>query len=367
MFRFVTAAAALSAMLLALVAPVEAQGLLERLEKRLEGVLGPEAAVPRETEPGYLGISGDDDESGSGVRVLAVRTGSAAEAAGVRTGDLLVSIAGEELKNADDLEAKLRSRAAGERLELGIIRGGKQETIVATLGRRAATTESVPPAVGTLPPPPVSSVVPASPAARPSLGVTVLPVTDDARRRYGLSVRQGALLSAVNAGGAADRAGLAVGAVVVAADGRRIDTPEDLIDVVRSKRPGDDLMLSYYQGGTLFRKTVRLAEAGGVARVAAADEDPTDRPLLRRIERAIEGATTRPAAPPPMIARPADDLRSELDALHAKVEALERRIAELEGRAPPADPDPASDDAETKPPLRLNSPMPPPRPMPEPR
>jgi hypothetical protein len=176
------------------------------------------------------------------------------------------------------------------------------------------------------------------------LGIAILPVTEEARRRYRLAVRQGALIGSITPGSAADRAGLAVGSVVVAAEGRRIEQPEDLIDVIQHAEPGDELMLSYYQGGTLYRKSVRLAEAA----VETPSEEPGgeafregDRPLLRRLERALGGAAVPerstpvpPLAPVPHEAegRP-DELRAEVDRLRARVDDLERRLAALEDGA----------------------------------
>src|SRR5215213_11476509 len=80
------------AVILICLGSAQAQGLLERLEKRLEGVLGDERAAPAAAEPervesGYLGLTGDDDEAGRGVKGLVVRPGGAAEAAGLQVSD----------------------------------------------------------------------------------------------------------------------------------------------------------------------------------------------------------------------------------------------------------------------------------------
>lgn len=354
----------------------QAQGLLERLEKRLEGVLGDERAAPAAeaapVEPGYLGLTGDDDESGRGVKVLVVRAGGAAEAAGLQVGDVIVGVGDAAITKVEDLETQLEGKLVGEKFDFKIDRGGKQRVVAVKLGRVPAPV--APPVADTLPPPTESPATELFPITRASLGVTVLPVTDEARRRYGLSVRQGALISAIAAGGAADRAGLPIGGVIVAADGRRIDQPDDLIDVVRAMRPGESLLLSYYRGATLFRKSVKLAEAPAEARVVAAEEPRPagDRPLLRRLEKALEGVAgpvERPAGIP--FAPEAADLRTEVARLRARVDELERRLAELEGplepkpAEPAEEPDPADDGPRLKPAAPAPRPEPPPRPEPD--
>jgi predicted metalloprotease with PDZ domain len=371
---------ALVAAMVSLTSAAHGQGLLERLERRLEGVLGaeegsepaaaptPAATRPDDTPQGYLGLTGDDrDEDGRGVRVISLREGSAAQSGGLRAGDLITATDGVAVTNLDDLERSLADKRVGDKVAFTIERGDKMQELAITLGRRPAPLAPEP--ADDLPAPRLPAEDPLDesrlvPTARASLGVTVAAVTEDARRRFGLSVRQGALISSVTAGGAADRAGLPVGGVVVAAQGRRIDAPEDLISLVQALRPGDEILLSYYRGATLFRKSVRLSETRPASSVVAAEPREAvreERPLLRRLEKALDAAAA-PERPAPIGA--GDDLRAEVDRLRSRVAELERRLADVEDRlaAPRADEDPAAE-----PPLRLAPPKePPPRPEPAP-
>ena len=61
--------------------------------------------------------------------------------AGLREGDLILSVDGRLTRQMNDLSAALQGRAPGERITLAIMRGEEQRTIVVTLGRRAAVTE----------------------------------------------------------------------------------------------------------------------------------------------------------------------------------------------------------------------------------
>jgi membrane-associated protease RseP (regulator of RpoE activity) len=359
------------------ISSAQAQGLLERLEKRLEGVLGderaaPAAAEPERVEPGYLGLTADDDDAGRGVKVLSVRGGGPAEAAGLQAGDVIVAVNDAVVTKLEDMQAQLVRKLVGEKVNFKVDRGGAERTIAVTLGRRPAPLAPGRASADELPPPFEATPPELAPGTRASLGVTILPVTDDARRRYGLSVRQGALIGSITRGGAADRAGLPIGGVVVAADGRRIDSPDDLIGVIQGMRPGETLLLSYYQGATLFRKSIKLAEAPGEARVVAAEEPrvPPDRPLLRRLERALEGAAAPVERPAGVPLAPDADLRTEVTRLRERVDELERRLAELEGRReakpdkPAEEPDPAAEDDGPR--LKPAAPPAEPPPRPEP-
>lgn len=345
------------------------QTLLERLEKRLEGVIGDPLPPPPEAtpaapipEPGYLGIAADDVEGTKGALVVEVKPGTPAESAGLKVGDLITQIDGRGIEGVDEFGLVMSAKGDKDKVTFTISRGGKDESIVATLGKRdplAAIPSDASPSTdpGSLPSPrtepPLTSSSPAS------LGVTVMPVNDDARVRYSLAVRSGALITEVRAGSAADTAGFASGEVIVAAEGRRIDKPDDLISLIRSLKPGDPLMLSYYRGGTLYRKTVTLGAvpSESIARVSSPPAAGEDRPVLRRLERAIESFTPPAAAPrtPPAdpllesptpsspkprdIPKTSDEfntLRREVEDLRSQVLTLEKRLEELEATFKPA-------------------------------
>ncbi len=69
---------------------------------------------------------------------------------------------------------------------------------------------------------------------------------------------QGAYLAAVNAGGAAQAAGLQTGDIVTKVGDRRIDGADSLIAAIRSHRPGQKVQLTYVHGGKTHQTTVTL-------------------------------------------------------------------------------------------------------------
>ena len=73
-----------------------------------------------------------------GVIVLGVVENSAAESAGLRRGDVIVSVDGEGLETVEDLLATLRRRSPGEEVDLRILRDGEEQTLRATLRDRSS-------------------------------------------------------------------------------------------------------------------------------------------------------------------------------------------------------------------------------------
>ena len=66
---------------------------------------------------------------------------------------------------------------------------------------------------------------------------------------------------AVTPGGPAAKAGLKAGDIIVAADGERITSPEELIVAIRKHAPGDRITLTYLRGGHRHTTTVILGSA----------------------------------------------------------------------------------------------------------
>lgn len=97
---------------------------------------------------------------------------------------------------------------------------------------------------------------------RPRLGIGVLPVEIPASLR-GEAGASGLVIAAVESGGAADRAGLLVGDVLLAAAGDPLDESETLLEAIA--RAGEAVTLRVMRGGRIMLMEVRLEEAGRAA------------------------------------------------------------------------------------------------------
>ncbi|MBB2902978.1 S1-C subfamily serine protease [Kineococcus radiotolerans] len=82
------------------------------------------------------------DASGqpAGVGVVAVDPGGAAAAAGVREGDVIVSVAGQDVTSTGQLSTVLAERSVGDVVDVVVVRDGRRETLQVTLGELASTS-----------------------------------------------------------------------------------------------------------------------------------------------------------------------------------------------------------------------------------
>jgi Do/DeqQ family serine protease len=73
----------------------------------------------------------------SGALVAGVAQGSAAEKAGVKTGDIITSINGVTMKDAGELRNTIGMLRVGDKVEIGLLRDGKPRTVTALIAERS--------------------------------------------------------------------------------------------------------------------------------------------------------------------------------------------------------------------------------------
>ena len=73
------------------------------------------------------------------VQVASVGTSSAAEQAGLRTGDIILSVNGTQLSNFSDLRTLLDEASPGDTMEMRVLRGSEEITITAVLDEHRPT------------------------------------------------------------------------------------------------------------------------------------------------------------------------------------------------------------------------------------
>ena len=87
-------------------------------------------------ERSYLGISSGPPPTGDGAGVAEVTPGSPAQRAGIRPGDVLVTVDGEKIDEPDDVARAIADDAPGDPVQSEIRRDGRLQTVTVTLGTR---------------------------------------------------------------------------------------------------------------------------------------------------------------------------------------------------------------------------------------
>jgi putative serine protease PepD len=95
----------------------------------------------------YLGVGSQPTSDGSaGAEITKIDAASAAEKAGMKVGDVVVSVDGTTVKQASDLAAAVGTHQAGDTIKIEVQRGGTTTSLEVTLGSKPAgdTTQAAP-------------------------------------------------------------------------------------------------------------------------------------------------------------------------------------------------------------------------------
>ncbi|MCZ6856758.1 MAG: M20/M25/M40 family metallo-hydrolase [Gemmatimonadetes bacterium] len=110
------------------------------LATRTEPLTFVDAAPPQVATSGgygaYLGTIPDMSDSPGGVRLTGVRSGSPADQAGIRAGDIIIQIATFEVADLYAMTDALRALEPGDTVAIKVRRGDEVIEVEATLGRR---------------------------------------------------------------------------------------------------------------------------------------------------------------------------------------------------------------------------------------
>lgn len=119
----------------------------------------------------------------------------------------------------------------------------------------------------------VSDLVEYGRVQRALLGIRIQDVNAEISEEYDLEVLKGVYVADVNPGDAADRAGMENGDVIVAIDNKPVNNVAQLQEQIAIKRPGDEVLVKFYRGGTMREATARLRNAMGTTEVIEVASD----------------------------------------------------------------------------------------------
>lgn len=149
-------------------------------------------------------------EGREGGLISEISKGSPADKAGLRRGDVIVSVNGEKIEDASALARKLALLEPGVRTEFGVIRDKARKTFRIKLIEHPDNRKQV--------------EAPDARNVERSLGIEASDITEAIRSRLRLGKSEGVVVTAVAAGSAAYEAGIRSGDVIMEING--ISTPD---------------------------------------------------------------------------------------------------------------------------------------------
>jgi serine protease Do len=199
------------------------------------GWLGVQIQPVSEEVAGSLGL--DDAQ---GVLVADVLPDSPAQAAGVRSGDVILRAAGQPMEEYRDLTKLIAGIDAGTEIALDVLRGGKVRTIDVT--------------IGSMPQDDLAMTKPGEAAADtgPRIGLFLAPLTPEMREERGLDADDpGVLVAQVEQGSPAQRAGIKAGSLISMVGQEPVTDPDDVARAVREAAEQDrpSVLLRVEQNG----------------------------------------------------------------------------------------------------------------------
>ena len=168
----------------------------------------------------------------SGVLVSDVMTGSPAETAGVRVGDIIVEFAGHAIREVPDLQRRVAATSPARPVALTVLRDKKSSRLTVTLGEMPAE----------------ETLVAAAPAPE-GWGLTVAALTPELAARYELSTGEGVVVTDVAPGGPADRAGIREGDAILQVDRAPVQSAQGLRQALAKVKPGEMVAVYLQRGG----------------------------------------------------------------------------------------------------------------------
>jgi serine protease Do len=169
-----------------------------------------------------------------GAQITSAQPGQPGAQAGLRPGDVVLAIDGQEITNATDLTTTLARRQPGEQLEFTVWRDGRRTTLRVRLGEFPRSER-----------PTAAADAGVRPADR--IGFTVVSVTAEEAARHGLPREAGLLIDQVTPyGPAAGRvAARATGSpqLLRSVNGQAVRTESEFDAAVRRLSPGDAVSL----------------------------------------------------------------------------------------------------------------------------
>jgi serine protease Do len=168
-----------------------------------------------------------------GALITGVQEGLPAQRAGLRIGDIILSVNGSRIQDSGDLITRLANLRPNQETSLGILRDGRQENVSVTLGE--------------FPRPDLPDEQRAQPQQEEPeqvLGFAVTELTPERARTAGYRGEGGVMVVGTPQGGAARVVGQ--GTILLSVNGRRVRNPQDVRSIARTITPGSAVALTVF-------------------------------------------------------------------------------------------------------------------------
>ncbi|PLX39081.1 MAG: hypothetical protein C0606_00615 [Hyphomicrobiales bacterium] len=176
-------------------------------------------------------------DEASGALVSEPQAGGPARKAGIKSGDVIVSVDGKKVDSAKELARRIAGYAPGSEVEIGLLRDGGDTTITVTLGKLTDAGKG-----GT----PAEEV---DPSDLDQLGLVLAPASSVAG-----AGDEGVAVTNVDPSGPAAERGIRTGDIILEVGGKPVSTPDDVLAALAaSEKSGRNATLLRVRTGDATR------------------------------------------------------------------------------------------------------------------
>ena len=213
-----------------------------------------------EVQRGFIGVSLQaltdglaralDLDGTDGAIVARVEPGAPAQAAGIREGDVILSINGTTAEDPRQISRMVADIAPGSEVPVTVFHDGERVDVTLTLTARDATAQTDETAIGAA-------------ADGERMGITISPLPELVRRNLGLQEGEAIMVQNVQPGTPAAEAGLMQGDVILSAEGEAMNEAAALSQAWAAARDTTrPLLLRVNRGGNILFVAVESDQAG---------------------------------------------------------------------------------------------------------
>ena len=179
----------------------------------------------------------------SGALVGDVISGSPAEKAGIKAGDIIIEFNGKAIKEMSELPRQVAAIPVGKTVDVKVLRNGEPVVVKAQIQELQDKTLEAGPG-----------------PAKEGLGLSVKEFTPELARRYSLNYEPGVIVLQVKEGGPADEAGIQPGDLIKEVNRKPVKDLKSYENLMAAQKKGAPLLLRIKRGDSTLFVSIKIPE-----------------------------------------------------------------------------------------------------------
>ena len=189
----------------------------------------------------------------NGVVITGIQPDGPADQAGLKQGDVILSIDGELIQDGDELVAKVASTAVGEGVIIRYVRNREEKETELFIGDRSKVFAGI-----------LGTEEGFGPSGREDteakFGISIQNVTPEISSQLGLNETRGVVVTEVDNDSFADEVGLQQGDVILEINQQRVDGVDDVVRIQQDLQSGSDVVFLVQRNRQGQSMTLYLAD-----------------------------------------------------------------------------------------------------------